>query len=159
MREHFGREPDINRRALALWMPISLAVAVLLLWLGFHLSPPGSASSVQTLPASSQMGAVGFTYLLSWAAFAYAASISTPHNTTTRRLLGLSLVLPIVAVVTLSYGIVIGALLLAIVWLGVLVFTALRLAKLEPLAGLMFLPLIGSAVASILLPLVYLAIG
>lgn len=158
MREHFGREPDINRRALAIWMPISLAVAVLLLWLGFHLSPPGGAGSVQTLPVSSQMGAVGFTYLLSWAAFAYAASISTPHNRTTHNLLGLSLVLPIAAVLALNYSVYILALLLAGGWLGVLVFTALRLAKREPLAGLMFLPLIGSAGGSILLPLIYWAI-
>lgn len=159
MREHYGREPDINRRTLAIWMPISLAVAGLLLWLGLYLPPPGSASSVQTLPTSSQLGAVGFTYVLSWAAFAYAVSISPPHGTRTHSLLVLSLVLPIAAVIALNYGMVIGGLLLAVGWLGVLVFTALRLARLEPLAGLMFLPLIGSAVASILFPLVYFAIG
>lgn len=158
MREHFGREPNVNRCALALWMPLSLAVATVLLWLGFNLPPPGAGGSLQTLPASSELGAVGFTYLLSWAAFGYAASISTPHDTRTRSLLGLSLILPIVAVLALNEGLYPVAGLLALGWLGVLLYTALRLGKLEPLAGLMFLPLIGSAGASILLPLIYWAI-
>ena len=74
-------------------------------------------------------------------------------------LLVLSLVLPIIAVLALSHDMTVVALLLAVAWLVVLVITGLRLAKLEPLAGLMFLPLIGSAVASVLLPLTYWFIG
>jgi hypothetical protein len=80
-------------------------------------------------------------------------------NTMTRGLLVLSLISPIVAVLALSYGMTLVALLLAIAWLALLVTAALRLAKIEPLAGLMFLPLIGSSVASVLLPLTYWFIG
>ena len=115
MREHYGREPDINRKSLAIWMPVSLIVAGL---------PPGIASSVQGIPASPEIGAMGFTYLLTWAAFAYGVSISTPHNTMTRGLLVLSLISPIVAVLALSYGMTIVALLLAIAWLALLVTAA-----------------------------------
>ncbi|MDD4967187.1 hypothetical protein [Halothiobacillus sp.] len=159
MREHYGREPDIDRKSLVIWMPVSLIVAGLLIWLGLSLPPVGISSSVQGIPASPEIGAMGFTYLLTWAAFAYGVSISTPHNTMTRGLLVLSLISPIVAVLALSYGMIIVALLLAIAWLALLITAALRLAKQEPLAGLMFLPLIGSAVASVLLPLTYWFIG
>ncbi|WP_298219746.1 hypothetical protein [Halothiobacillus sp.] len=159
MREHYGREPDIDRKSLVIWMPVSLIVAGLLIWLGLSLPPVGISSSVQGIPASPEIGAMGFTYFLTWAAFAYGVSISTPHNTMTRGLLVLSLIFPIVAVLALSYGMIIVALLLAIAWLALLVTAALRLAKQEPLAGLMFLPLIGSAVASVLLPLTYWFIG
>lgn len=159
MREQYGREPEINRKSLAIWLPVSLVVAGLLIWLGLSLPPPGVASSVQGIPASPEVGAMGFTYLLTWAAFAYGVSISTPHTTATRGLLVLVLALPIIAVLSLSHGMTVVALLLAIAWLAALVITGLRLAKLEPLAGLMFLPLIGSAVASVLLPLTYWFIG
>lgn len=159
MREHYGREPEINRKSLAIWLPVSLVVAGLLIWLGLSLPPPGVASSVSGIPASPEIGAMGFTYLLTWVAFAYGVSISTPHTTTTRGLLVLSLALPIIAVLALSHDMTVIALLLAVAWLVVLVITGLRLAKLEPLAGLMFLPLIGSAVASVLLPLTYWFIG
>lgn len=159
MREHYGREPDVDRKSLAIWMPVSLVVAGLLIWLGLSLQPLGMASSVQGIAASPEIGAMGFTYLLTWAAFAYGVSISTPHNTITRGLLVLSLLAPIAAVLALSYGMTIVALLLAIAWLALLVTAALRLAKLEPMAGLMFLPLIGSAVVSALLPLTYWFIG
>lgn len=159
MREHYGREPDINRRSLALWMPVSLAVAGVLLWLGLSLHPPGHATSIQDLPASPVMGAMGFGYLLSWAAFAYAIAISTPHDATSRSLFWLSLLLPIAAVIALDYDTPIGALILALGWLATLVLAALRIAQKEPLGGLMFLPLIGSAVASLLLTLTYWWIG
>lgn len=155
MREHFGREPDTDRRSLAFWMPISLVVAGLLLWLGLDLQPPGHATHIQNLPASPVIGAMGFGYLLSWAAFAYAIAISTPHDAATRSLFWLSLMLPIAAVIALDYGIPIGALILALGWLAALVLAALRIAQEEPLGGLMFLPLIGSAVASLLLTLTY----
>lgn len=118
MREHYGREPDIDRKSLVIWMPVSLIVAGLLIWLGLSLPPVGISSSVQGIPASPEIGAMGFTYLLTWAAFAYGVSISTPHNTMTRGLLVLSLISPIVAVLALSYGMIIVALLLAIAWLS-----------------------------------------
>lgn len=158
MREHFGREPQINRHALAIWMPLSLAVAALLLWLGIQTPPPAGAASMQTVPASTEIGALGFTYLLSWAAFGYAASISTPHDLTMRNLLALTLALPISAVVALNHELPITATLSAVGWLIVLAISAFRLGRREPLAGLMLLPLIGSAGAGILLPVIYWAI-
>ncbi|ANJ66581.1 hypothetical protein A9404_03570 [Halothiobacillus diazotrophicus] len=158
MRERFGREPNINRQALALWMPLSLAVAALLLWLGMQTPPPDGAASVQSIPTSSEIGALAYTYLLSWAAFGYAASISTPHDTMTRNLFALTLVLPVSATAALNHDLPITALLAALGWLIVLAVTALRLGKREPLAGLMLLPLIGSAGAGILLPVIYWAI-
>jgi hypothetical protein len=159
MREHYGKEPDIDRRSLALWMPLSLAVAAVLLWLGLDLQPPGHAASIQTVPASPMIGAMGFAYLLSWAAFAYGISIGGPHESSTKLLLVASLLLPIAAVLALDYGITIGALLLAVVWLAALTLAAFRIARREPLGGLMFLPLIGSAVTSLLLTLTYWHLG
>ncbi|WP_322521086.1 hypothetical protein SR882_09925 [Guyparkeria halophila] len=145
-------EPTVNRPALALWMSASLAVAVLLLWLGADLHPPGAASA-RTLPASPLTGAMGFAFLLAWAAFAYAASITTPHRGAEHVGLWASLLLPLAIVVLLGGGQSLIALLLAIAWLATLIWTGWQLARREALAGLMMLPVIGSAIASMLLSL------
>lgn len=159
MREHYGREPDINRKSLAIWMPLCLVVAGFLIWQSLILPPPGGASRVHGIPISPELGAMAFTYLLAWAAFAYGIAISTPHGKATLSLLVASLLLPIVAALAFNAGMIQFTFLVAIAWLAMLVTSALRLGRLEPLAGLMFLPLIGSAVVSILLPLTYKAIG
>ncbi|HSH27742.1 MAG TPA: hypothetical protein VK972_08280 [Wenzhouxiangella sp.] len=145
-------EPTVNRPALALWMIASLAVAVSLLWLGADLHPPG-AESARTLPASPLTGAMGFAFLLAWAAFAYAAAITTPHRGLEHVGLWASLLLPLAIVVLLGAGQSLIALLLAIAWLATLIWTGWRLARREALAGLMVLPVIGSAIASLLLSL------
>ena len=143
-------EPTVNRSALALWMPASLLIAALLLWLGAGLHPPGAASA-RTLPASPLTGAMGFAFLLAFAAFAYAASITTPHRQSERAGLWASLALPLAVVVLLRAEWSLVALLVAITWLAILIWTAWQLAKRQPLAGLMILPVIGSAIASFLL--------
>ncbi len=143
-------EPTVDRGALALWMVASLIVAVLLLWLGAGLHPPG-AESARTLPASPLTGAMGFAFLLAWAAFAYAASITTPHRGGEHIGLWASLLLPLGVVVLLGMELSLIALLLAAVWLATLIWSAWQLARREALAGLMMLPLIGSAIASLLL--------
>lgn len=145
-------EPVVDRQSLAYWMVASLLVAGLLLWQGLGLHPPGAASA-RTLPASPLTGAMGFAFLLAWAAFAYAASITTPHPMPERVALIAALALPIVVVLLLGNGLSLLALLLAIVWLVGLVWVAWQLAKREPLASLMVLPVIGSAIASLLLSL------
>ncbi|MFP4252318.1 MAG: hypothetical protein ACOCY2_03240 [Guyparkeria sp.] len=145
-------EPTVNRPALAMWMIASLTVAALLLWLGAGLHPPG-AESARTLPASPLTGAMGFVYLLAWAAFAYAASITTPHRGAEHAGLWASLLLPLVIVILLGAGQSLIALLLAIAWLATLIWTGWQLARREALAGLMMLPVIGSAIAGTLLSL------
>lgn len=145
-------EPVVDRRALAYWMIASLFVAGLLLWQGLGLHPPGAASA-RTLPASPLTGAMGFAFLLAWAAFAYAASITTPHPTPERVALIAALALPLAVVFLLGAGLSLTALLLAVVWLAGLIWVTWQLAKREPLAGLMILPVIGSAIASLLLSL------
>lgn len=143
-------EPTVNRSALVLWMPASLLVAALLLWLGADLHPPGAASA-RTLPASPLTGAMGFAFLLAFAAFAYAASITTPHRRTERAGLWACLALPLGVVLLLRAEWSVAALLIALGWLAVLIWTAWQLARRQPLAGLMILPVIGSAIASFLL--------
>ncbi|MFN2381544.1 MAG: hypothetical protein ABR561_03195 [Guyparkeria sp.] len=143
-------EPTVDRRALALWMIASLAVAIALIWIGADLHPPGAASA-RTLPASPLTGAMGFAFLLAWAAFAYAASITTPHRGAEQAGLWASLLLPLVVVAFLGAEQSLAALLLAAVWLATLIWTAWQLARREALAGLMMLPVIGSAIASLLL--------
>lgn len=145
-------EPSVNRSALAMWMPASLLIAALLLWLGAGLHPPGAASA-RTLPASPLTGAMGFAFLLAFAAFAYGASITTPHRRTEQAGLWASLLLPLGVVLLLQAEWSIVALLTALVWLIVLIWTAWQLAQRQPLAGLMILPVIGSAIASFLLSL------
>lgn len=145
-------EPTVNRPALALWMIASLAVAVLLMWLGADLHPPG-AESARTLPASPLTGAMGFAFLLAWAAFAYAASITTPHPGVEHAGLWASLALPLVIMVLLGAGQSLIALLLAVVWLATLIWTGWQLARREALAGIMMLPVIGSAITGMLLSL------
>lgn len=144
------KEPTVDRTALALWMPASLLVAVLLLWLGADLHPPG-ATSARTLPASPLTGAMGFAFLLAFAAFAYAAAITTPHRAAERAGLVVSLALPLAVVLLLRGEWSLPALLIAAVWLVTLIWTAWQLAQREPLAGIMVLPVIGSAIASFLL--------
>ncbi len=143
-------EPTVDRAALVIWMPASLLVAVLLLWLGADLHPPGAASA-RTLPASPLTGAMGFSFLLAFAAFAYAAAITTPHRRPEQAGLWASLALPLGVVVLLRAEWSVIALLLAGVWMVVLIWTAWQLAQRQPLAGLMILPVIGSAIASLLL--------
>lgn len=145
-------EPVVDRRSLAYWMVASLIVAALLLWLGLGLHPPGAAYA-RTLPASPLSGAMGFAFLLAWAAFAYAASITAPHPGKERLALIAALALPLLVVLLLGAEMSMLALLLAIVWLAGLIWVAWQLAKREPLAGLMMLPVIGSAIASLLLSL------
>ncbi|MDG4866798.1 hypothetical protein P8631_02085 [Guyparkeria sp. 1SP6A2] len=145
-------EPIVDRRSLAYWMVASLLVAALLLWLGLGLHPPGTAYA-RTLPASPLSGAMGFAFLLAWAAFAYGASITAPHPKTERLALIATLALPLLVVLLLGAEMSMLALLLAIVWLAGLIWVAWQLAKREPLAGLMVLPVIGSAIASLLLSL------
>ncbi|MFW6021030.1 MAG: hypothetical protein ACOCPR_02955 [Guyparkeria sp.] len=145
-------EPTVNRPALALWMIASLTVAGLLMWLGADLHPPG-AESARTLPASPLTGAMGFVYLLAWAAFAYAAAITTPHRGAEHAGLWASLLLPLAIVVLLGGGQSLIALLLAIAWLATLIWTGWQLARREALAGLMMLPVIGSAISGALLSL------
>ncbi|MCL7744612.1 hypothetical protein LV476_06575 [Guyparkeria hydrothermalis] len=143
-------EPTVNRSALVLWMPASLLVAALLLWLGADLHPPGAASA-RTLPASPLTGAMGFAFLLAFAAFAYAASITTPHSRSERTGLWAGLALPLGVVLLLQAEWSIVALLVALAWLAILIWTAWQLARRQPLSGLMMLPVIGSAIASFLL--------
>lgn len=143
-------EPTVNRTALAIWMPASLLVAILLLWLGADLHPPGAASA-RTLPASPLTGAMGFSFLLAFAAFAYAASITTPQRLGETVGLWAALVLPLAVVLLLRAEWSVIALLVAIAWLAILIWTAWQLAQRQPLAGIMMLPVIGSALASLLL--------
>jgi len=143
-------EPAVDRAALTLWMPASLVVAVLLLWLGADLHPPGAASA-RTLPASPLTGAMGFAFLLAFAAFAYAAAITTPHQRVEQVGLWAALALPLAVVLLLRAEWSVIALLVAVAWLVVLIWTAWHLARRQPLAGLMILPVIGSAIASFLL--------
>ena len=143
-------EPTVNRSALVLWMPASLLVAGLLLWLGADLHPPGAASA-RTLSASPLTGAMGFAFLLAFAAFAYAASITTPHTRAVQAGLWAGLALPLAVVLLLQAEWSVIALLTALAWLSALIWTAWQLAQREPLAGLMVLPVIGSAIASFLL--------
>ena len=143
-------EPTVNRAALAVWMPASLVVAVLLLWLGAGLHPPGAASA-RTLPASPLTGAMGFAFLLAFAAFAYAAAITTPHRRAEQAGLWASLALPLGVVLLLRAEWSLVGLLVAVAWLAILTWTAWQLARRQPLAGLMILPVIGSAIASFLL--------
>lgn len=143
-------EPTVNRSSLAIWMPASLLIAVLLLWLGAGLHPPGAASA-RTLPASPLTGAMGFAFLLAFAAFAYAAAITTPHRPAEQIGLWASLALPLAVVLLLRAEWSLLALLVAVAWLVVLIWTAWQLARRQPLAGLMILPVIGSAIASFLL--------
>lgn len=150
-------EPNVDRRALTLWMTLSLIVAVLLLWLGIDIHPSGTAGA-RTLPASPVTGAMGFTFLLAWAAFAYAAAITTPRPGSETGMLVLILALPLAVVLLLGAGLSPLALLVAVVWLGVLVWTAWKMARRQALAGIMMLPLIGAAIASLLLSLTLWAI-
>ena len=143
-------EPTVNRSSLAMWMPASLLIAVLLLWLGASLHPPGAAMA-RTLPASPLTGAMGFAFLLAFAAFAYAASITTPHRRIEQAGLWASLALPLIVVLLLRAESSVLALLVAVAWLAILIWAAWQLAQREPLAGLMMLPVIGSAIASFLL--------
>ncbi|MFO7581153.1 hypothetical protein [Guyparkeria sp.] len=150
-------EPNVDRRALTLWMTVSLIVAVLLLWLGIDIHPSGTAGA-RTLPASPVTGAMGFTFLLAWAAFAYAAAITTPRPGSETGMLVLILALPLAVVLLLGAGLSPLALLVAVVWLGALVWTAWKMARRQALAGIMMLPLIGAAIASLLLSLTLWAI-
>lgn len=150
-------EPNVDRRALTLWMTVSLIVAVLLLWLGIDIHPSGTAGA-RTLPASPVTGAMGFTFLLAWAAFAYAAAITTPRPGSETGMLVLILALPLAVVLLLGAGLSPLALLVAVVWLGTLVWTAWKMARRQALAGIMMLPLIGAAIASLLLSLTLWAI-
>lgn len=150
-------EPNVDRRALTFWMTVSLVVAVLLLWLGVDIHPPGTAGA-RTLPASPVSGAMGFTFLLAWAAFAYAAAITTPRPGTETGMLALILALPLAVVLLLGAGYSPLALLVAAAWLVVLIWTAWRMARRQALAGLMMLPLVGAAIASLLLSLTLWAI-
>ena len=143
-------EPTVDRAALAVWMPASLLVAAALLWLGAGLHPPDAASA-RTLPASPLTGAMGFAFLLAFAAYAYAASITTPHRGTEQAGLWGSLALPLGVVLLLRAEWAMIALLIAVAWLAILIWTAWQLAKRQPLAGIMILPVIGSAIASLLL--------
>jgi len=142
--------PEADRGPLALWMIISLAVATLLLWLGGGIQP-GGAHWIRTVPTSPVTGAMGFTFLLVWAAFAWAAAVTSPHPGSERILLGLALGLPLAMVTLLRAGWPVVGLLGALAWLAVLVTIGWRLARREPMAGIMTLPLIGAAVSALLL--------
>lgn len=142
--------PEADRGALTLWMSASLAVATLLLWLGGGIHP-GEAHWIRTVPTSPVTGAMGFTFLLVWAAFAWAAAVTSPHPAPERALLALALGLPVVVVLLLRADWPVIGLLGALAWLAVLVAVGWRLARREPMAGIMTLPLIGAAVSALLL--------
>ncbi|MGM0516738.1 MAG: hypothetical protein ACQER6_03970 [Pseudomonadota bacterium] len=142
--------PEADRGALVFWMTASLAIAVALLWLGGGIQP-GGTHSIRTVPASPVTGAMGFTFLLVWAAFAWAAAATAPHPASERGLLGVSLVLPLIVILLLRADMPIVGLVIALAWLGVLVASGWRMARREPMAGIMTLPLIGAAITGVLL--------
>jgi hypothetical protein len=144
------QQPEVDRGALAFWMIASLAVAILLLWLGGGIQP-GGAHSIRSLPSSPVTGAMGFTFLLVWAAFAWAAAATAPHPTSERSLLGATLVLPLIVILLLRADMPVVGLVIAIAWLGVLVASGWRMARRESMAGIMTLPLVGAAIAGLLL--------
>ena len=102
---------------------------------------------------------MGFTFLLVWAAFAWAAAATAPHPTSERALLGLGLLLPVAVVLLLRAALPVVALLVALAWLATLVAIGWRLARREPMAGIMTLPLIGAAISALLLTITLWALA
>jgi len=146
------QEPDVNRGSLFFWMPVSLSVGIAILWLSLGLQPAG-AEMMRASELSAVGGAMGFTFLLVWAAYAYAISITTPHKPVERVYLWSGLILPLLIMLLLWQEQALLPFLLGLVWLGVVITTAWGFARREPLAGIMLLPLIGSAFTGILFAL------
>ncbi|MGC9456072.1 MAG: hypothetical protein ACP5DC_00990 [Halothiobacillaceae bacterium] len=149
------QEPRVNRESLLFWMPVSIAVALALIWIGLDLSSVG----VDTLQPASRMslaGAMGFGFLLIWAAYAYAISITTPHDAKLKAQLWAGLILPIVVLALINGAWAVWAMLLALAWLALLLRLAWVFAPREPLAALMLLPLMGSALTAVLFSLTLL---
>jgi len=149
-------EPAVDKRQLIFWMVISLSVGVAILWLSLGLQPAG-AEMMRASQISPVSGATGFAFLLVWAAYAYAISISSPHDVVELVYIWLGLILPVVVMLLLlRQGLSLLALLVAVAWLVVVVVCAWQFARRQPLAGIMLLPLIGSAITGLLFSLTIL---
>jgi len=144
------QNPDVDRSALVLWMVASLLVAIALLWLGGGIHP-GEAHWIRTVSGSPVTGAMGFTFLLVWAAFAWAAAATAPHTASERGLLMLSLALPLIMILLLRADMPVAGLAIALAWLALLIAAGWRMARRLPMAGIMTLPLIGAAISGLLL--------
>jgi len=93
-------EPAVDKCQLICWMMISLGVGVAMLWLSLRLQPAG-AEMMRASQIAPLTGAMGFAFLLVWAAYAYAISISTPHDVVELIYIWLGLILPLVVMLLL----------------------------------------------------------
>lgn len=144
------REPDVDRRSLFFWLPVSIFTGLLILWISAGAEFAG-APAMQAGGFAPTTGVMALIFVLMWAAFAYAASITFPHGAVQKRLLWAALLLPVGVMLLLRAEWLAVALVLAVAWLAVAVMLAWRYAPREPLATLMMIPMGVAAFTSILL--------
>ncbi|MFP4155135.1 MAG: hypothetical protein ACLFQH_03505 [Halothiobacillaceae bacterium] len=145
----------MNRESLLFWMTVSIAVALALIWIGLDLSTVG-VDGMRGGAHTPMAGAMGFGFLLTWAAYAYAISITTPHSVAMKLQFWAGLALPVVVLLLLNAEWPVPAIVIALAWLGLLLRLAWVFAPREPLAAIMLLPLMGSALTAALFSLTLL---
>lgn len=151
------REPDVDRYSLYFWLPLSIVTGLVILWISAGAEFAG-APAMRAGGMAPTTGMMALVFVLMWAAFAYAASITFPHGVVEKRLLWAALLLPVGLILLLRAQWIALALVVGLAWLAVAVMLGWRYTRREPLAVLMMIPMVVAAFSSVLLSFTLLVI-